>query len=108
MSKLFRILWLSALVVVPVTLLGLSLWLIDPPVRVAVLTFGLFGLWTLACIGFGAWIEHGRQYGKPPIPGLPNNFDAASMFRWLKDGDNNDEPPLDEQEPEQRASGYQL
>ena len=107
MSKLFRCLAVVVVVLAPLSLLASALWLIGP-MRVYVLSIGLFGLWTLLCVAFGAWIEHGRQYGKSPLPGLPNNWDAATMFKWLRDGDQDQKPPLDEEDEESKPAGFNL
>lgn len=73
-----------------------------------IVSFALFGLWSLVCVGAGAWIMHRKNNNLTPVP----SFDPDRMMRWIRTGkadenEKDDPPPFDPPESPP-TSNYQL
>jgi hypothetical protein len=83
MATIFRAVCFFLLCAVPMaSVIGMA-FLVEPELLSAVSLFGIFGMWSLLCIGAGACL--GRRTdsgGLPPI-------DPQRMFNWIRHGDAN-------------------
>ena len=64
-----------------------------------IITFALFGVWTLLAVFCGAWLQYRRSVGAPPVPGQDDLTRLFEVFQRVKP---NRRPPAERKPPERK------
>lgn len=61
--------------------------------KLIIITFALFGAWTLLCIVVGAWLMHRKQARQSPMPPMFEKVEQLVHACMGKPGDGQDDEP---------------
>lgn len=98
---ILRITLLGVVLILAAMTIAAAAYIAGPEATRIIAMLGLFGVWSLLCVGLGAWGRHRREVGQAP---LPTFSDATQMFNWIRTGKatgnpGDDPPPLDDDAP---------